>query len=81
MSAFQPKCMSWSYLNRGNVHRTHIKKKMKNMIFAKNTPTPIKAMALEFNPKSFINGKLYPPKNNTDITAEDINMFIYSAKR
>src|SRR5688572_32582137 len=80
---FQPSDISWSYLKRGNVHRTHMKKKRKNRSFAKKMSTermvshPLNGPMLSRG----VNGTSYPPKNSVTISALAVTMFAYSAMK
>ena len=78
---FHPKCINWSYLNRGKVQRIHIKVKMKKNIFAKSTKMPMILTAFADKPRLCMKGKLYPPKYKVEIIAEEINILIYSANK
>src|SRR6185437_6793955 len=78
---FQPRRINWSYLNLGSVHLIHIKKNIPKNILANKATTPRIVTALCDNPRSCINGKLYPPKYSELITAEEINILMYSANR
>ena len=53
--------------------------KMKKNVFPKKTNTP--RIANVFPEKASIPGKLYPPKNKAEITADEINMLTYSANK
>ena len=63
------------------VHLTHMKKKMKKKTFAKNTIKLTIANPFSESPRECIYGKLYPPKNKVEMTAEEINMFTYSENK
>jgi hypothetical protein len=53
---------------------------MKKMVFANMKSTP--RIATKFGSEmDSMNGKLYPPKKKSDITAEETNILMYSAKR
>jgi hypothetical protein len=58
-----------------------MKKKMKKIILANKAREPTTVNVLWLHPRSFMKGKLYPPKYKVEITAEEINMLMYSAKR
>lgn len=78
-----PKCINWSYLNLGIVHLTHIYTKMKNNIFTNNTENVMSDSAQSGTMAATVSipGKLYPPKYNVAIIADEINICTYSEKR
>src|SRR5690606_20315358 len=78
INIFHPRFINWSYRNLGKVHLIHIKKKINPNIFIKNTITPIMVIQFCESPRSYIKGKLYPPKYRDAIKAEETNIFIYS---
>ena len=79
INVFHPKCINWSKRNLGIVQRIHMNTKMKKNIFAKNAPTHSTAKRLPLN--ASIPGKLYPPKNNMAIKADEINIATYSENK
>ena len=80
---FQPRFINWSNLNLGIVHRTQMKKKMKNIILLINTPKQMSANTISpvLACTTSMYGKLYPPKYRQLMTAEDKNILTYSANR
>jgi hypothetical protein len=58
-----------------------MKKNIKKNIFPKNMIVPIIEIQLGSMLRLLMNGKLYPPKNNDEMMADEINMFIYSANK
>ena len=67
------KCKSIKYKN------AHMNTKMKKNIFAKKATTHSTAKRLPLN--ASIPGKLYPPKNNMAIKADEINIATYSENK
>ena len=54
---------------------------MKNPVLTKKNKTPNIVSKLCANPNFSMYGILYPPKNKVTITAEEINIFTYSANK
>ena len=78
----QASCITWSYRKRGNVHRIHIKKNIKNTILPTNHNTEQIVPNIEAGQGEAIQGKkCHPPKNNKENIAEPITIWAYSAKK
>ena len=69
--------INWSYLNLGNVARTHTNKKQNIHVLIPNI------IDCKFIKDSFINnsGILYPPKNNMAVIVLNNTIELYSAKK
>ncbi len=51
------------------------------MILANKAKKPKMVITLGLKPRLCMKGKLYPPKKKVAMTAEDINILMYSANR
>src|SRR5205823_11107925 len=80
---FQPSDISWSYRNRGTVHRTHMNRKRKNRIFARKITIDSSESQPLYGPTLSwpVNGTSQPPKNSVAISALDVTMLAYSAMK